>query len=103
MLNIAAVGAATEVTLKFISPADRATRWTGVPGGQASFACSTVYPVDVPPIIERSRIDCESSHDPTHSLYANCLENVGGARPRQYFSITDAFSAAERGDLILGR
>jgi hypothetical protein len=37
-LDDAAFGAATEVTPKFISPADPAARWTGAHGGQAFFA-----------------------------------------------------------------
>ena len=35
VLDDAAFGAATEVTPKFISPADPAARWTGAHGGQA--------------------------------------------------------------------
>jgi len=38
VLDNAAFGAATEVTPKFISPADPAARWTGAHGGQAFFA-----------------------------------------------------------------
>ena len=40
-------GAATEVTPKFISLADPAARWTGAHGGQAFFAYSTNYLIDV--------------------------------------------------------
>src|SRR5271165_5341971 len=47
VLDDAAFGAATEVTPKFISPADPAARWTGAHGGQAFFAYSTNYLVDV--------------------------------------------------------
>ena len=47
MLDEAAFGAATEVTPKFVSPADPAARWTGAHGGQVFFACSTNYLVDV--------------------------------------------------------
>ena len=36
VLDDAAFGAATEVTPKFISPADPAARWTGADGGQTS-------------------------------------------------------------------
>ena len=43
----AAFGAATEVTPEFISPADPAARWTGAHGGQAFFAYSTNYLIDV--------------------------------------------------------
>jgi hypothetical protein len=43
VLDDAAFGAATEVTPKFISPADPAARWTGAHGGQAFFAYSTNY------------------------------------------------------------
>ena len=46
MLDDAAFGAATEVTPKFISPADPAARWTGAHGGQAFFAYSTNYLID---------------------------------------------------------
>src|SRR4029450_982797 len=42
-LDDAAFGAATEVTPKFISPADPAARWTGAHGGQAYFAYSDNY------------------------------------------------------------
>jgi hypothetical protein len=38
VLDDAALGAATEVTPKFISSADPAARWTGAHGGQAFFA-----------------------------------------------------------------
>src|ERR1700691_4367923 len=47
VLNDAAFGAATEVTPKFVSPSDPAARWTGAHGGQAFFAYSTNYLVDV--------------------------------------------------------
>jgi transposase len=47
VLDDAAFGAATEVTPRFVSPADPAARWTGAHGGQAFFAYSTNYLVDV--------------------------------------------------------
>ena len=47
VLDDAAFGAATEVTPKFISPADPAARWTGAHGGQAFFAYAANYLVDV--------------------------------------------------------
>jgi len=47
VLDEAAFGAATEVTPKFVSPADPAARWTGAHGGQAFFAYSTNYLIDV--------------------------------------------------------
>jgi hypothetical protein len=47
VLDDAALGAATEVTPKFVSPADPAARWTGAHGGQAFFAYSTNYLIDV--------------------------------------------------------
>src|SRR5271166_3061096 len=47
VLDDAAFGAATEVVPKFISPADPAARWTGAHGGQAFFAYSTNYLIDV--------------------------------------------------------
>jgi transposase len=47
VLNDAAFGAASEVVPKFISPADPAARWTGAHGGQAFFAYSTNYLIDV--------------------------------------------------------
>lgn len=46
VLDDAAFGAATEVTPKFISPADPAARWTGAHGGQAFFAYATNYLID---------------------------------------------------------
>lgn len=46
-LDDAAFGAATEVTPKFISPADPAARWTGAHGGPAFFAYSTNYLIDL--------------------------------------------------------
>jgi transposase len=46
-LNDAAFGAATDVTPKFISPADPAARWTGAHGGQAFFAYAANYLVDL--------------------------------------------------------
>ena len=47
MLDDAAFGAATELTPKFISPADPAARWTGAHGGQAFFAYSDNYLIDL--------------------------------------------------------
>src|SRR6202795_2569077 len=47
VLDDAVFGAATEVTPKFISPADPAARWTAAHGGQAFFAYSTNYLIDV--------------------------------------------------------
>ena len=47
VLDDAAFGAATEVVPKFISPADPAARWTGAHGGQAFFAYSTNYLIDI--------------------------------------------------------
>jgi transposase len=47
VLDNAAFGAATEVTPKFISPADPAARWTGAHGGQAFFAYSANYLIDL--------------------------------------------------------
>jgi transposase len=47
VLDDAAFGAATDVTPKFISPADPAARWTGAHGGQAFFAYSTNYLIDI--------------------------------------------------------
>ena len=47
VLDDAAFGAATEVTPKFVSPADPAARWTGAHGGQAFFAYSANYLIDV--------------------------------------------------------
>ena len=47
VLDDEAFGAATDVVPKFISPADPAARWTGAHGGQAFFAYSTNYLIDV--------------------------------------------------------
>jgi transposase len=47
VLDDAAFGAATEVTPKFISPADPAARWTAAHGGLAFFAYSTNYLIDL--------------------------------------------------------
>src|SRR5246500_4939690 len=47
VLDDAAFGAASEVTPKFISPADPAARWTGAHGGQAFFAYSDNYLIDL--------------------------------------------------------
>jgi transposase len=47
VLDDAAFGAATEVTPKFVSPADPAARWTGAHGGPAFFAYSTNYLIDL--------------------------------------------------------
>ena len=46
VLDDAAFGAATEVTPKFIAPADLATRWTAAHRGPAFFAYSANYLVD---------------------------------------------------------
>jgi transposase len=47
VLDDAAFGAASEIVPKFISPADPAARWTSAHGGQAFFAYSTNYLIDV--------------------------------------------------------
>lgn len=47
VLDDAAFGAASEVTPKFVSPADPAARWTAAHGGQAFFAYSTNYLIDL--------------------------------------------------------
>tara|TARA_R110001599_G_scaffold131202_3_gene306969 strand:- start:706 stop:1950 length:1245 start_codon:yes stop_codon:yes gene_type:complete len=47
VLDDAAFGGATQVTPKFISPADPAARWTAAQGGQAFFAYSTNYLIDL--------------------------------------------------------
>src|ERR1700742_1784012 len=47
VLDDAAFGAATKVTPKFVSPSDPAARWTGAHGGQAFFAYSTNYLIEV--------------------------------------------------------
>jgi transposase len=47
VLDDAAFGAATEVTPKFVSPADPAARWTGAHRGPAFFAYSTNYLIDL--------------------------------------------------------
>ena len=47
VLDDAAFGAATEVTPKFISPADPAARWTGARGGEAFFAYCANYLIDL--------------------------------------------------------
>lgn len=47
VLDDTAFGAATTVTPKFISPADPAARWTGAHGGQAFFAYSANYLIDL--------------------------------------------------------
>src|SRR3981081_2696315 len=47
VLDDAALGAATDVVPKFVSPADPAARWPGAQGGQAFFAYSTNYLIDV--------------------------------------------------------
>jgi transposase len=47
VLDDAAFGAATPVTPKFVSPADPAARWTGAHGGQAFFAYSANYLIDL--------------------------------------------------------
>jgi hypothetical protein len=47
VLDDEAFGAATDLVPKFVSPADPAARWTGAHGGQAFFAYSTNYLIDV--------------------------------------------------------
>jgi transposase len=47
VLDDAAFGAASEVTPKFISPADPAARWTGAQRGPAFFAYSDSYLIDL--------------------------------------------------------
>jgi len=47
VLDDAAFGSATEVTPKFLSPANPAARWTAAHGGQAFFAYSTNYLIDL--------------------------------------------------------
>ena len=61
VLDDAAFGAATEVTPKFVSPADPAARWTGAHGGQAFFAYSTNYLIDV-----EHAVNCRRGGDDSH-------------------------------------
>jgi len=56
VLDDAAFGAATEIVPKFISPADPAARWTGAHGGQAFFAYSTNYLIDVEKAIRQAEV-----------------------------------------------
>ena len=60
VLDDAAFGAATEVIPKFISPADPAARWTGAHGGQAFFAYSDNYLIDLDHgiIVDVEAFDC---------------------------------------------
>ena len=76
VLDDAAFGAATEVTPKFISPADPAARWTGAHGGQAFFAYSTNYLIDLDnaiivdveatTAIRQAEVTGGQAHDRTH-------------------------------------
>ncbi|ANI79222.1 hypothetical protein EP837_02828 [Sphingobium sp. EP60837] len=47
VLDAAAFGAASPVTPKYLSPVDPAARWTSAHGGQAFFAYSTNYLIDL--------------------------------------------------------
>ncbi|EJL22703.1 IS1182 family transposase [Novosphingobium sp. AP12] len=47
VLDAAVFGAASPVTPKYLSPADPAARWTSAHGGQAFFAYSTNYLIDL--------------------------------------------------------
>lgn len=47
VLDAAAFGAASPATPKYLSPADPAARWTSAHGGQAFFAYSTNYLIDL--------------------------------------------------------
>lgn len=55
VLDDAALGAATEVTPKFISPADPAARWMRARRDQAFFAYSTDYLIDLDHAVHRRR------------------------------------------------
>ncbi len=46
-MDNAAFGAASDVTPKFVSPADPAAQWTGAMRGPAFFACADNYLIDV--------------------------------------------------------
>ncbi len=59
VLDEAAFGAATPVPPKFISPADPAARWTGAHGGQAFFAYTANYLIDLDHAII---VDVEADH-----------------------------------------
>ena len=47
VLDEAAFGAATDVTPKYLAPADPASRWTAAQAGPASFAYCTNYLIDL--------------------------------------------------------
>jgi transposase len=47
VLDDAAFGGATDVTPKYLAPADPASRWTGANGGMAFYAYSTNYLIDL--------------------------------------------------------
>jgi hypothetical protein len=86
VLEDAAFGGATEVTPKFISPADPAARWTGALGGQAFFAYSTNCLIDVDNAII---IDVEAT------TAIRQAEVLAGA-PRAYVTRASAFPAFTR-------
>jgi transposase len=105
VLDDAAFGAATEVTPKFISPADPAARWTGAHGGQAFFAYSTNYLIDVDNaiivdveattairqaevlaakrMIERSAGEVDTATQTKTSLTADCVAELTGRQARE--------------------
>jgi transposase len=105
VLDDAAFGAATEVTPKFVSPADPAARWTGAHGGQAFFAYSTNYLIDVDNaiivdveattairqaevlaakrMIERSAGEVDTATQTKTSLTADCVAELTGRQARE--------------------
>ena len=96
VLDDAAFGAATEVMPKFISPADPAARWTGAHGGQAFFAYSTNYLIDVDNAII---VDVEATTAIRQAEVPECLEDwIDEDNPVRVIDVlVDEFDLAELG------
>ena len=79
VLDDAAFGGATEVTPKFLSPADSAARWTGATGGLAFFAYSTNYLIDLDHAVI---VDVEASTDIRQAEVAVTKTMIGRTEQR---------------------
>src|ERR1700723_3592506 len=97
VLDDAAFGAATDIVPKFISRADPAARWIGAHGGQAFFAYSTNYLIDVGNAII---VDAEATTGPRQAevLATKRMTERGLARfdldPARLF-VDSAYASAE--------
>jgi len=92
VLDDAAFGAATPVVPKFLAPADPASRWTCAHGGQACYAYSTNYLIDLDHAVI---MDVEASTAVRQAEVTACKRMI--ARTQDRFGVWPERLAADTG------